>query len=367
MIVSIPRPNLLGSAVKFYLRMKYCFDSPCRVLLVMITIVTVCGGAAAGAPDVAGGFPEDDGYACALFFGAEIQGTLNHCGCPQKPEGGFGWRMGYSNMLAARGGGIPTLQVDAGYFFSEMQMDAREQNKWVLRVYNELNMAAANLTYHDLPYAEHLFEAGVYRDAKESNPMVGRLISANIIPRDNSHVRPPPYLIHTLKSPRIPKRRQFRIGFVGLTDSYQGRASSSVFVIRHPLAAAHQIVPIVRQKCDMVVLLAYLPSELVEQIVKQVPGIDLVILSNQIDTDRPPVQIHQTTVACARSQTRSLGEALVYLKQDGSLDHLRVRMVPLDDRWPEDPLARKLTEQANEAVTRFRQEYSLKQTPPAWK
>ena len=70
-----------------------------------------CGGVGAGstgahegdgAPRVSFDSPaakeklgQDDGFQAAIFYGAELMGSIEDCGCPGHPQGGLTLRLGY--------------------------------------------------------------------------------------------------------------------------------------------------------------------------------------------------------------------------------------------------------------------------------
>ncbi|RMG48365.1 MAG: hypothetical protein D6723_15225 [Acidobacteria bacterium] len=326
-------------------------------------------------------FPKDDGYVCALFYGAEILGSLDDCGCPRHPEGGLIWRMGYTRAFAERSPDVPVLQVDLGYFFSDrrdrqgrLYPYVEKGNEWVLKAYDKMNFTAANLTAHDLPYAERLLERKTYRKAAREMPMLTRFISANVHARRRGYVSPPPFLIHHVTGRRLPQGATLRIGFVGLTEPPETSVSPA-FTIDDPLTAARRVIPKLRAQCDMLVVLAYLPPATVERLARDVAGIDLILDAYKFRKERDAVRINRTTIAYARYQTRSLGEVLIYVDERGRPTDLRTRMVRLDEAVPWDKEAEKLVDAAVEEIDLVKEEYvrkhrgsqTLPLTPTPWK
>jgi 2',3'-cyclic-nucleotide 2'-phosphodiesterase (5'-nucleotidase family) len=311
--------------------------------------------------------PKDDGYALAIFYGAEVLGSMKDCGCPSHPEGGMIWRMGYSHAFTNAVKGVPTLQVDAGYFFSDVATPAGElypftlkQNEWLLKGYNQMDFTAANLSYHDLPYAERLFEKSVYAQQEKTTPFLKRIISANVRATNPAYVSPPAYLIHEVAGERMPDGRKLRVAFIGLTGTGETRTQVTAFKIQDPLAAARRVVPKARAESDVVVVLAYLAHDQAKQLAQQVPGIDLIIQANGYHGDLQPEVVGKTTIAYARYQTRSLGQALVYLNEKGSLTKIQSQLVRLDEAVPKDPEAEKLVAKADAEVTALQQEWAQK-------
>lgn len=306
--------------------------------------------------------PTDDGYAAAIFFGADTLGSLDDCGCPQRPEGGLPWRMGYANAFAKQSADVPILHVDAGNFFSDFHTEdgklfavAETKNKWLFKGYQKADFAAVNLTPYDLYYAERLFDRVVYQKEKANSPLVTRMISANVRAARPTHLSPPAYLIREINSARLPEGKSLRVGFVGLTsrlENEQGVPKSvpATFQVTDPMVAARRVIPRVRPECDVLVVLAYMLPEKAEQLAKQVSGIDLLIVAHALPEERQPTRVNQTTIAYARHQTRSLGEALLYVDSTGRLKDIKTRMIVLDKKIPPDSETAALLSQAKAEI-----------------
>ena len=108
-------------------------------------------------PATAGGLKarlgEDDGFGAVVFFSADVHGNLEVCGCPIRPLGGVARRMGYINAFRNRSPGAATIQVDAGYIFSDdrdtegkkLRADAELMNNWIVKANEQLPIEVVNL------------------------------------------------------------------------------------------------------------------------------------------------------------------------------------------------------------------------------
>jgi 2',3'-cyclic-nucleotide 2'-phosphodiesterase (5'-nucleotidase family) len=327
--------------------------------------------------------PKDDGSSLAVFFGAELMGSLKDCGCPRNPEGGMVWRVGYSQAFKESIKEVPVLQVDAGYFFGDAANPDGElfpytvkQNEWLLKAYDEMNIMAANLTYHDLPYAEIVFKKSTYNQRKTSSPFLERIISANVRATGPEYVSPPAFIVHEVAGRQLTGDKKVRVGFFGLTGPGETRTKVSAFKIEDPVVAARRVVPKLRAQADVVVALAYLQNDfrrdLANELAEKVPGIDLIIQANIFMDEREAVAVGRTTIAYARYQTRSLGQAFFYLDDTGRLARTQVRSVRLDRNIPKDPDAEKFVAKADAEVTAAQKEWTQKHqelkplTPMPW-
>ena len=152
---------------------------------------------------LAGRLGEDDGFMAAIFFGGDILGSLEVCGCPKNPLGGVARRQGYIRLFAERYPDVPFLHVDTGYFFSDrvdpMTGDLAEDvvvgNEWVVRAYEHMKLDVVNLSYHDLPQLARCFQSKEFRRHVAETPVVKRFLSANVRSRGAC-------LLYTSPSPR---------------------------------------------------------------------------------------------------------------------------------------------------------------------
>jgi|LSQX01.2.fsa_nt_gb 2',3'-cyclic-nucleotide 2'-phosphodiesterase (5'-nucleotidase family) len=136
-------------------------------------------------------------------------------------------------------------------------------------------------------------------------------ICANLVDEKTGKLFVEPYII-----------RQYggvRIGFLGLItslvnkDNYKGRKELGLIQI-DPIEVAQKIVPEIRQKADILIVLSHLGYTLDQELAKAVPGID-VILGGHSHTRLP----RPTMVKVAEPTAYSIGEVpIVQAYQWGS-------------------------------------------------
>jgi len=300
---------------------------------------------------LAGRLGADDGMVAAIFFGGDILGSLEVCGCPKNPLGGAARRQGYIRLFAERYPDVPFLHVDTGSFFSDradpttgdLAEDVIVGNEWVIRAYEQMKLDAVNLSYHDLPQLARCFRSEEFRRHVAETPVVRRFLSANVRPREASHASPQPYLLRELSGERL-KGRPLRIGFIGVTEAgnYRGRE----FVVSDPLVAVRSLLPRVRAHADVVVVLAYLSPEMIETLAREVSDVDVILA----DVGRPlwlqPKAVGRTYVAYSIYQTKFLGELRLYRDEREGRWRVLARYVELDGLIPDDPATEALRAEA---------------------
>jgi hypothetical protein len=296
-------------------------------------------------------FGEDDGFVAAIFFGGDIMGNLEVCGCPKNPLGGVARRQGYVRLFAERYPDVPILQVDTGFFFSDrthprtgdLTEDAVVGNEWVIRAYEHMAFDAVNISHRDLRQLARCFRPEDFRRHVRETPVVTRFLSANVRGRAGQVVDPPPYVIREVRGGRL-RGRALRIGFIGVTAV--GDARESAFVVRDPLTVVPRLLPRVRARADVIVVLAYLPREMVERLARENPDVDVILASVGEPLWLSPTTIGRTYIAYSAYQTKLLGELRLYWDERGAGVRVRARYVELDGLVPDDPSTEALRAEA---------------------
>ncbi|OYT72384.1 MAG: hypothetical protein CFK52_05030 [Chloracidobacterium sp. CP2_5A] len=310
--------------------------------------------ATAMSPEFAARLGKDDGFAFSLLFGADVQGNLKDCGCPKHPQGGLAWRMGYVDGLRKIAPDAPALQLDAGRIFAHsvggyVQPYDRVRNEWMLRAYGEAGFAAANVSYFDLPMLAELLHKPEFEAKRQLFPFAARLVSANIRPTRPDLAAPTPYVIETVAGKRLPK--PVRLGITGVTMSNPNPSAETLnFAVEDPAEALKRVLPELRAKSDFVVVMSYGPEAQTDKVTK-VPGIDLVIVANNLGAMILQVQkVNDVSVVQAFSQTKLLGDLRFYYAPDGTISQMRLSMPSLDKDIPTDRRWEQMVADAQKAI-----------------
>ncbi|MCS7079144.1 MAG: hypothetical protein NZ585_03725 [Chloracidobacterium sp.] len=340
------------------------FLAAALVLLAGLSPLTGCqGGSAAGDPDKTGAaamppefvklLGQDDGFALALLFGADVQGNLKDCGCPKHPQGGLAWRMGYAEGLKKLVPDVAIVQLDAGRMFANsvgyIQPYDRVRNEWMLRAYGEAGFAAANISYYDVQMLAELLHKSEFENKRQKFPFLARLVSANVRPTKPDLVAPPRYLVETVTGKRLPK--PIRLGITGVTMANPNPGAETLnFTIDDPAEALKLVLPELRAKSDFVIVMSYGPEAQTDKVTK-VPGIDLVVVANNLGAMILQVQkVNDVSVVQAFSQTKMLGDLRFYYGTDGKLNQMRLSMPSLDKVIPTDRRWEQMVADAQKAI-----------------
>lgn len=298
---------------------------------------------------------DDDGYSIVVFYSSTVHGNLEVCGCPIHPLGGVARRAGYINAFKQRSPDVATLQVDAGFIFSDdlnkagdsLREDARLMNDWIVRANDIMNLDVVNLGYRDLRYADLLLRPNAKVKAEKS-----AILSSNIKAVDASHVNPAPYVIKIVTANRL--AQPVRIAFIGVSDTapedQQNALKASGFVINDPFESVKATLAEVRDKVDVTVVVGFLSLPAVNKLARQNDDLDLIINTDERGLVPDPRQINNALVVYAAKETKHLGELRFYTDKDGAVDRFTARYVQLDEVIPDDPQMAAITKQARQEI-----------------
>jgi 2',3'-cyclic-nucleotide 2'-phosphodiesterase (5'-nucleotidase family) len=276
--------------------------------------------------------------------------------------GGLARRVGYENALGKQvNDEVPVLQVDAGHMLSDdfkyqnAGEDVRAKDEWVLRAFDRFHVAAANVSPRDLPYLGEAMGKNVYKDNLKKLPMLGRVVSANAVPASTDVMPFKPYVIEEVRGKRL-GAKPLRVGIIGVTEKPNATVATGGYTISDPVEAAKRLVPELRKKCDLVVVLAYVDRDTAKRIGMEAPGIDLVIAAHQFPLYNAVDEAGDAVVAMVTSQTKWLGELRLYKAPDSkttAITNYVHRDVPLDSVIPDDPAAAKFAADARAAFQKL--------------
>jgi hypothetical protein len=305
---------------------------------------------------------EDDGFQAAIFYGAELMGSIDDCGCPGHPEGGLPWRLGYTEGFRAAYPEVGYLQLDAGHSLAsianvdgQLYPDQTTKNEWVVKAFDRFAFDAANISSNDIYYLSSLLREGVYTDAVAKSPVLARYVSANLAPTRPGLVAPPPYVVREMTGQRVPNG-SLRVAIVGLTENNPMLEQHTGFRVTAPDQALEKVLPKARAESDLVVVLYWATPDAVQALAKRFAGqVDAYVVGNPRSRDAQPILGAPANIVFSRYQTRSLGELRLHFAGT-KLESATNRYVTLDAQLPKDPVAEQMAADAKEAIRASQEE-----------
>ena len=278
--------------------------------------------------------------------------------------GGLARRVSYIKAFRHRSNGeVPAIYVDAGNLFTDEKFNNETlppeiiaKNKWVVKGYGAASHDAANISFADLPYVAELLKKDGYDERVKEFPFIKKLTSANVHPADGSKIAPAPYLIREVTLKRGGGEKTIRIGIMGLTESSplmmaQKQNQFAGFVVEDAFQAAKHILPELKSKTDMIVVLAYMTEDQAKNLANGNPEINTIIVARQLSTTNELQHTNNTAIAVANNQTKFVGELRYYFKGDGTIENQINRYIGMDAIIPDDPSTLEMVTNAHNEFT----------------
>jgi len=230
------------------------------------------------------------------------------------------------------------LVVDAGGFSRGSDPTSVVQNEYLVKGMSWLNYAAYNLGYRELNNKPSVLKK-MEMDYKVD------FLSANIQLKGTGKTVFKPYIIKELLTQERGKSLPFKkikIGIVGLCDDKLAQLRLSqpeepVLEYIDPLLAARSIIPEVRKKSDLVLLLYYGRYEKMKEVATEVRGIDIVVLGGETYlVGRDPKE--ELPFIAVTSQAMGKYAALLNLGLNNNKKIVQhsMRQAPLDESLKDD-------------------------------
>ncbi|MFZ5989704.1 MAG: bifunctional metallophosphatase/5'-nucleotidase [Bacillota bacterium] len=196
-----------------------------------------------------------------------------------------------------------TLFLDSGDFF-------HGTNEANLNKGEGLVKAANLMGYNAMVPGNHDFNFGFDRLLKIKSELDFPILSANIY--KDGELAFEEYSVLDVGG--------VKIGLFGLTTpwalSFNNSRDNDGVTIEDPVKSALRVVPILKDKADIVVLISHLGDDVDEEVVKKVDGIDLVLAGHYHNLYKSAKKIGDTYIVEAGGWTTHLGIADIYLKNN---------------------------------------------------
>ncbi|MCB9763194.1 MAG: hypothetical protein H6739_25685 [Alphaproteobacteria bacterium] len=258
-----------------------------------------------------------------LFYGGEHQGSIETCGCPNRPRGSLTRMRSYLDASRAANPGTPDLVLHGGYWLEDatdfdggLRPDVPVMNRWMLAGLEAVGVDAVNTTFHDLPGLVALDAAPPWA------------VSANVVAAGEGAVAPARW--------RIVERGGLKIGVTGITARGATLGETGGLRVEDPyapgLAALQELAP----QVDLLVLMAYQSPEIARDLAAAVPELDVVIDTAMHRSFYEPVVVGDALWLRSHYQTMRLGELRLARADDGWALVVD-RRIDLDPEVPDAP------------------------------
>jgi 2',3'-cyclic-nucleotide 2'-phosphodiesterase (5'-nucleotidase family) len=241
--------------------------------------------------------PTADAADVTVIYNGSVQAELHDCGCKSLPLGGLARRAAMIEQIC--GDGRPALLVDAGNLMGDPTQDTLAQSGFVAAQTAAMGYSAVGVG----PY-----EIGHGIDAVQQLSLESGLefVSANLKIGDE----------HPFAPWTVVERGGVRFGLISVLDPYFDRApyneKTTGLRIEDPVAALKRELPMLREKADVVVLLANMKDSTgtvnILRALEEGPTIELVVEGMVTRQYKNPRQLGQSFVLAANNRGKYLGQ-----------------------------------------------------------
>ncbi|WP_245969530.1 bifunctional metallophosphatase/5'-nucleotidase [Thiocapsa rosea] len=188
-----------------------------------------------------------------------------------------------------------------------------------------MGVDAAVMGNHELDYGQEVFR-------RLSEEAAFPFLSANVA----SDPEPLPVLASVvIERPGAPKVAVLGLTTPELTTATHPRNIEGISV-EEPVAVARRLLPALRDKTDLVVVLSHMGIADDRRLAASVPGIDLIIGGHNHDLYAQPVLVENVPIVQAGERGGWLGR-MDFQCRDGYLAQTDYALIPIDTASPEDP------------------------------
>lgn len=253
----------------------------------------------------------------------------------------------------------PVVLCSAGDFYGGTDIFNEPKDHFIARIMGKFGYDAIAVGEKDLAF-------GLEKLVEDWNTYKLNLLCANLFMKDDPgkgrvyQTRPQPRRV--FPAYRIVSRGGVRIGFVALLSprtkaqprdpGAENRVEALTYAIEDPLPIAKKLLPGVRAKCDVLVLLAHMDRGELEKMLPDLEGVDLAVLGHSPVNEftKEPYQMGTVPVYKATYQGQYIGSLRITLGADRKIAESQNTIYMLDKTLADD-------EEIAALVTEFEAEY----------
>ena len=279
-----------------------------------------------------------------IVYSTDIKGKIDPCGCKAHPRGGLAPRATYFDRVWEERPELLTL--DAGDLFGRRTDGERQQTVFLCEQTASFGYDAIGLGEQDLNHGLEFLRKMMddyqlpFTNANVRDASTGDLILPDAIIVERGGVR---FGIVSVLDPKMP------------LDAQNGQAPA--FRVDDPVSTLREIVPALRESCDSIILLSHLGDAGTDDVLRQVPGIDVAVVGHTYTSYKTERIVADTVVLAAAYEGRFIGRADLQLDvENGKVMAVEIRITSLDAQIGDDPDMAAEIAAFKERVSRLRAE-----------
>ncbi len=252
-----------------------------------------------------------------MLFSSDLLGKIRSCGCEVGDMGGLGRRATYIEDM--RNSLSHVIVVDAGDAFSLDLSFSKTEAELTFDVFNLMGLDAFTPGEIDL-----VFGVSFLKDL--AGKSIFRIIAANIVDAETGEpVFGPPYMVKEFEN-------GYRVGITGVIDDttrFPGYVDTSSFKILPVKQTLRRILPSLKEKADLMILLSHLGLEKSYKLAREVPDFDVIVAGHGKPITKRLEKIGKTLVLATGGEGQYMGRVNLSILKSGEYSAAKVDLVPL--------------------------------------
>jgi 5'-nucleotidase / UDP-sugar diphosphatase len=259
-----------------------------------------------------------------VSFGS-MQGELVTCGCHASPKGGLARRSTIIDSLVTANN--PFLHLELGDFSKLDDISGDYETRFIWSILRKTGVNAVAPGPRELTMWS-TFEALT----KEGGIPV---IASNLTVKRNGKESHPGQPFHIFK---VGDLKVAVMSLLGEPERAAARPPEGVgFAVQDPIATARELVPRLRRKADLVVLMSQMEPGATDQLVREVPGIDVALYGQHAGWEEKARKVAGTVVNQTGMRGQYAGELTLIVDPKDEIVEFGSRNFALDNTIEEDP------------------------------
>jgi len=246
------------------------------------------------------------------------------------------------------------LIVDAGAFSRGIGEIGKLRSEYMVKAMAMLGYDVVNLSARDLS------NGGEFIKNLAKNSHI-KFISANIYYKDSGKLFTKPYVIVKLKrqGKHSGEWKELKVGIIGLCEEratlFNDSIHEKMLQSRNPIVAAKVYVPKLHKKSDLVLLLAHMKYNVLQQVLSEVQGIDIVAFGGGYY--RKPATSEQEGPIIVKTQNlgKYVGQLMLKIGNHKKIISHTASTIALDEKIADHPELAKLVQEAEAKEREYRQ------------
>jgi 2',3'-cyclic-nucleotide 2'-phosphodiesterase (5'-nucleotidase family) len=267
-----------------------------------------------------------------FLFSGDVIGYLEDCGCKQNPAGGLARRQWVRDQISSNFPGIPIIFLDSGNFSDNPNEQGEIRTRGLLEGMDRLGYEVVNASERDLALGLPVF-------LERTSGSQATFVSANIVKFGTREPVLDPYKILSVEVRG--RAEPLRVGVIGAVRFNpvwkKAGADGGNIGIAPPTEMIRRYLPELRDKVDVVVLLASMSRDDAGSLARELDGIDFVfgayggMISTREETEG------STQIVYVGNQGQRIGETRLFLSPSGGIVSATTFLHFLTARYPASP------------------------------